>query len=127
MTTKTLPLQADAARDLARVDRMARLLDSRFRLFGIRFGLDGILGLIPGLGDLVTVGPAAWMLYTAWKHGVGTPTLARMGMNSGLDLLVGGIPILGDIFDIAFKANLRNADLLRDALTRNHTPATIRD
>lgn len=116
----TLPVGSDAARDLARVELMARLLDARYRIPGtpIRFGLDGLLGLVPGLGDLVTAGPAAWMLWTAHKHGVRTPVLLRMGTNSAVDLVIGGIPILGDIFDVFFKANLRNAELLRRELQR---------
>lgn len=118
MTNTTTALAAtEAARDLARIDRMANLLDARFRLFGIRFGLDGILGLVPGLGDAVTLGPSAYMLYLGVKHGVPRPVLIRMAGNAALDFVVGGVPLLGDVFDVWFKSHLRNAELLRKALT----------
>lgn len=110
----------EQARRLARIDRMARLLDARFRLPGtpFRFGWDSILGLVPGLGDLVTFGPAVWMIAEGVRGGARPHVLARMAVNSGLDLLIGAVPVLGDLFDAAFKANLRNAELLRQEFSR---------
>ncbi len=103
-----------------RIDRMARLLDARFRVPGtpIRFGLDSIVGLIPGVGDIAMAVPSAWMIWRGWRLGVRRRGLVRMGVNTGIDLAVGTIPILGDLFDLGFKANLRNADILRSELGR---------
>lgn len=97
---------------------MARLLDSRFSLFGIRFGWDPILGLIPGLGDLAAAVPAAVMIAEAARMGVRKRILMRMVANTGIDVVVGGIPLIGDAFDIAFKSNRRNIALLRAELEK---------
>jgi len=107
---------ADA--DLDRADRIARLMDAQFKLpiINMPIGLDGLIGLIPGIGDAVVLLPSAWMLQRGWHHGARKRTLARMGMNSGIDFVIGAIPLVGDIFDIGFKANLRNAALLRKDL-----------
>ena len=104
--------------ELARSLRLARLLDSRYRVpgTGFRVGLDGLLGLIPGVGDLLTTGLGAWILVDAHRLGVGRGTLARMAGNLGVDFLVGTIPLVGDLFDFAFKANTRNARLLEREL-----------
>ncbi len=96
------------------LDFFAHLLDDFFRIPGtpIRLGLDGLIGLIPGLGD-VLAGIASFVLvFAAWVRGVPYITLARMMVNLGLDVLIGAIPLFGDIFDIAYKANRRNYRLL---------------
>lgn len=100
---------------LERLERTARLLDSAFRIPGtsIRFGLDGLLGLVPGAGDLVGFILSSWIVREAYRLGV--PASAIMGMlgNIGVDAVVGSIPILGSIFDVAWKANHRNLAILR--------------
>lgn len=101
----------------ARLDRMraaARLLDSRFRIPGtnIRFGLDAIVGLVPGVGDFAGAIASAYFIYEAARLGAPGAVLARMVTNVGVEALVGAIPILGDLFDVAFKANNRNVRLL---------------
>lgn len=106
----------DHAADIARIDRLARLLDSRYRLFGIRFGLDSIVGLVPGIGDFLVAAPSAWMIWKAHRSGVPGTTLAKMAGNTAVDFALGSVPVVGDILDIGFKANLRNAQLLRDGL-----------
>ena len=109
---------ADRARRIARLQRLANGLDSRFRIPGtqIRFGWDSVLGLVPGIGDLVTTVPAAIFLIEGWRLGVRKRTLARMGVNSALDLTIGGLPVIGDAFDVFFKANRRNLALLEAEL-----------
>lgn len=110
--------------DFRDLELLAWWLDSRFRIPGtkIRFGLDSVLGLVPGIGDAATTVPAAYLLYRAHRLGVPTSLLARMGANVAVDLVVGAIPIVGDIFDVGFKANRRNVDLLRRHLERaRHT------
>jgi hypothetical protein len=105
-------------RELARLDRLARTLDSRFLLPGtsIRFGLDTLVGLIPGIGDTLVAVPSAWMIWRGHKMGVGKWHLARMAANTGVDYVIGAIPLIGDIFDVGFKANLRNMAILREQL-----------
>lgn len=100
---------------LAEIEFLARLLDDRFRIPGtsIRFGLDGLVGLIPGLGDASTTVAALFLVYRARQLGVPKVVVARMVANVLADMTIGAIPLLGDIFDIAFKVNRRNLDLMR--------------
>lgn len=92
---------------------LAWLLDSSIPLpGGYRIGLDGIIGLIPGIGDAIGGGLSSWILYQAYKQEVPRTVLARMLINILIDGALGAIPILGDIFDFYWKANLRNLKLL---------------
>src|SRR5271165_988664 len=86
------------------------LLDEAFRVpgTGIRFGLDGIIGLVPGLGDVLAGLLSLIIPVAAWIRGVPYVTLVRMAANLGIGVLVGSVPILGDAFDIAWKPNRRN-------------------
>lgn len=94
--------------------RWAVLLDSAFRIpgTGIRFGLDAIIGLIPGIGDMSTPVFAALLLVQGVRMRLPLVVQARMVLNAGIDLLVGLVPLLGDLADIGWKANLRNLALL---------------
>jgi hypothetical protein len=98
------------------------LLDEAFVLpgTGIRFGLDGIIGLVPGLGDVVAGLLSLVIPLAAWIRGVPYVTLARMAANLAIGVLVGTIPIFGDIFDVAWKANKRNYQLLVRHLGEPH-------
>ena len=102
------PVALDALR------RWAVLLDSVFRIpgTGIRFGLDAIVGLIPGLGDISTPAFAALLLVQAVRMRLPLVVQARMVLNAAFDMLIGLVPILGDLADIGWKANLRNLALL---------------
>ncbi len=109
------PRSADAREaTLARLRRLATLLDSRFRLPGTswKIGLDGLVGLIPGIGDGATGLLSAYIVVEAWRLGVRKRTLAKMIFNAGIDALLGSIPLLGDLFDLGWKANNKNIDLL---------------
>jgi hypothetical protein len=101
------------------------LLDEAFVIpgTGIRFGIDGIIGLVPGLGDVLAGLLSLVIPLAAWIRGVPYVTLARMAANLGIGVLVGSVPLFGDIFDIAWKANRRNYRLLRRHLgaPRRHT------
>jgi hypothetical protein len=105
--------------------RLEILLDEAFVIpgTGIRFGLDGIVGLIPGLGDVVAGLLSLVIPLAAWIRGVPYVTLVRMAANLAIGVLVGSIPIFGDVFDIAWKANRRNYRLLTRHLRapRGHT------
>jgi Domain of unknown function (DUF4112) len=102
------PVALDALR------RWAVLLDSAFRVPGtqIRFGLDAIVGLVPGLGDISTPAFAGLLLLQAVRMRLPIVVQARMVLNAAFDMLIGLVPILGDLVDIGWKANLRNLDLL---------------
>lgn len=94
--------------------KWAVLLDSAFQVPGtqIRFGLDPVLGLVPGAGDLVTGFFSVMILLHSVRLRVPKVVIARMVLNTGLDVLVGAVPLLGDLFDVAFKANVKNLRLL---------------
>jgi hypothetical protein len=98
------------------------LLDEAFAVPGtrIRFGLDGIVGLIPGLGDILAAVFSLIIPLAAWVRGVPYITLIRMLANVSIGLLVGAIPILGDAFDVFWKANRRNYLLLTRSLAEPH-------
>jgi hypothetical protein len=102
--------------------RLEVLLDEAVRIPGteIRFGLDGIIGLVPGLGDVLAGLFSLIIPMAAWIRGVPYITLLRMTVNIGIGVLVGAIPILGDMFDIAWKSNRRNYRLLRLHLGEPH-------
>ena len=98
------------------VDTFSRVLDTKFRLPGtdVRFGLDFILGLVPGAGDILSLGMSGTLVATMARHGASPRLVARMLVNVVLDALVGSIPLLGNVFDLFYKANYRNAELMRE-------------
>ncbi|TXF85987.1 DUF4112 domain-containing protein [Neolewinella aurantiaca] len=105
-----------AVPELKWIDGFSRLLDTRFRIPGtdMRFGVDFLLGLVPGAGDLISLGMSGVLVATMAKNGASGMLVARMLFNVALDALVGTIPVLGNIFDLVYKANYRNAVLMRE-------------
>src|SRR5262249_6909488 len=107
------------------LNKLSTLLDEAFRIpfTGVRFGIDGIIGLVPGLGDVLTGVVSFIIPLAAWVRGVPYIALVRMGVNIGIDVLFGSVPIIGDVFDIAWKANRRNYELMQRHLgqPRRHT------
>jgi len=105
---------------LARIDTLATLLDSALVVPGtnIRFGLDAIVGLIPGIGDLVTSLVSLYIVHEARQLGAPTHLLVRMVANIAIDGIVGSAPLAGDIFDVMWRANRRNMTLLYDHLQK---------
>ena len=99
---------------IAKLRRMADWMDSRFKIPGtdIRFGLDSLLGLIPGVGDTVTLASTAYLLGMAKSLGVPKHAVALMIWNAFIDWFIGLIPFLGDIFDIGWKANKKNVSII---------------
>ena len=108
-----MPLPYDPPR-FALLRRWAELLDNAFVIpgIGVRFGLDAVLGLVPGIGDLTTPVFTVLLLGTGLRMRVPAVVLARMVMNAGIDALVGLVPVAGDLADVGWKANLRNLELL---------------
>ena len=109
-----MTIRESDARTLAALRKWSVLLDSAFRVPGTRmtFGLDPILGLIPGLGDLTTPLFAGLLLLHAVRMKIPRVVQLRMVMNAAIDLLIGIIPVAGDLFDFGWKANVRNLALL---------------
>lgn len=105
---------------LERIRRLVRLLDEAFRIPGTnyRVGLDGLIGLVPVAGDLITGGLALWIIREAAEMGVPRRTLMRMFWNVGVDVTAGFVPAVGDLFDIAWKANVKNLALLEKHFAR---------
>jgi hypothetical protein len=95
--------------------RLAWWLDSSIAVPGTRWrvGLDALIGLVPGIGDLIGTALSAFIVAAAARRGLPGSVLLRMVLNVGLEAIVGAVPILGDLFDAAWKANQRNVSLLR--------------
>jgi len=100
------------------LDLLSRVLDTWFRVPGtsIRFGLDGIIGFIPGVGDLLAGLASCIIVLAAYFRGVPLVTIARMVVNLAVEVVVGMVPLLGNLFDIAWRANRRNYHLLERSL-----------
>ena len=114
MSTMAMNGSAGAGETRARLNHLAWLLDNSIRLPGTNFriGLDALLGLLPVAGDAVGVLLSGWIVFEAGRLGVPANVLFRMALNIAIEGLVGSVPFLGDVFDAAWKANQRNADLL---------------
>jgi len=108
--------------ELERLKRLSRLLDSAIGIPGTRyrFGLDAIVGLVPGIGDAIGAIFSTYIIFRAARLGASNAILTRMIGNVAVDTIVGEIPLLGDLFDVGFKSNLRNLSLLEQHV---HRPA----
>ena len=101
------------------IEQLSRWMDGLFRIPGTswRFGLDAIVGLIPGVGDTATTLVGFYVLAAGVRYRVSKVTLLRMGLNIAIDYAFGAIPVVGDLFDFAWKSNKKNVDLLRRRAT----------
>ena len=121
----TLELEA-RRQGLARLDRIATLMDDQFEipLLGWRVGLDPLLGLLPGAGDWVVCGVSLYIFWSGLRMGARTKTLGLMAFHIALDLIGGTVPAVGDVFDVLYRSNRRNVELLRrDLLSDAIAPA----
>ena len=114
------PGKLSAQEQLAHLEFLADLLDSRFILPGtnIRFGLDGVIGMVPIVGDLISALISFYLISQASKLGLSPWVKLRMVWNVLLDTAVGAVPVLGDMFDVSYKSNRRNIALAKRYLTR---------
>jgi hypothetical protein len=105
---------------LAGARLLARLLDDAIPIPGTsyRIGIDPLIGLVPGIGDILGALLSTWLLVVASRLGAPPPVIARMGLNVAVDALVGAIPFAGDLFDAGWKANVRNLRLIEGWLER---------
>jgi hypothetical protein len=112
---------------IAGIRHLARILDTAVRVPGtnIRFGLDAVLGLIPGAGDVAGGLLSSYIILQAANLGAPRSVLARMVLNVAIDSIVGAVPILGDLFDIGWKSNTRNAALLERYAERPQSTRTV--
>ena len=117
------PLEQTTSRHSANVEtsleRLSWLMDDLFRVpvLGWRFGLDALIGLIPGFGDTATSLVSFYILAAAVRYRVPKITLLRMGMNIAIDYVVGSLPVVGDVADAWWKSNHMNIDLLKKRAT----------
>lgn len=114
---------ADRRARLTRLEWLANILDTAVVIPGtnVRFGADAVVGLMPGIGDALTTAVSAWIVYEAHRLGVPRRLLVRMIGNLVIDGLVGAVPVAGDIFDVLYRANRRNVQLLRAHMERQDT------
>lgn len=114
MSAETIRRSAESGSD-ADIEFLASLLDDRFTIPGtnIRFGLDAVIGLIPGVGDAVSATLSSYLIWRAHQLGASKFTLLRMAGNMAVDTVMGSVPLLGDVLDVKFRANRRNLELLR--------------
>jgi hypothetical protein len=112
-------VDSDATRSADEIiERLAWIMDGSIPLpGGFRIGLDPIIGLIPGVGDLIGTVVSSAIVLQAQRAGIPKATLMRMIANVGIDAVIGAVPIVGDLFDFAFKANAKNLELYRSART----------
>lgn len=105
---------------LVRLDALSRLLDNAFVLPGtrIRFGLDGIIGLVPVVGDLISAVLSSYIVWEARQLGLPRWKIARMMGNVAFDTAIGIVPFVGDVADVMFKANRRNLKIVREHLAK---------
>jgi hypothetical protein len=123
--TPELP-PAERDRILRRIRTLAVLMDGQWEIpgTGIRFGIDAIVGLIPGGGDLITTAMALYIASEAKRLGIRPRTFRKMLINIVIDAAAGAVPLLGDVFDVAYRANTRNLRLLElDLLEQRPTKA----
>lgn len=123
------PTAPDPTQRLQALRRLAHLLDAAIPLpGGLRVGVDGLVGLIPGVGDLAGAVLSAYIIAQARRLGAPPAVLLRMAANVALETFIGTVPVIGDLFDFAWKANRRNVALLERHLgQRDTTPAASPD
>lgn len=115
-------LDARHKAELAEIDRLAKLLDSQWRIpfIGVRFGADVLAGLVPVAGDAASALVSAWLINRARKIGAPGHLVFQMTSNVVLDAIVGSIPFVGTVIDVFYKANRRNIALLRGHMIEEH-------
>ena len=119
------PIVGTHAPSLERLRTLSRLLDSAFTIPGtrVRYGLDAVIGLVPGLGDGVSALISGYLIIQASRLGAPRSVITRMIANVAIDTVFGWVPVLGDMFDVAWKSNVRNLALLE---THLQNPAAAR-
>src|ERR1700687_1886896 len=122
------PTSAKAQLSMARLEALALLMDGAFVIPGttIRFGLDGVIGLIPVAGDMLAGLVSTYLVWGARQLGAPRWLIARMWANVFIDTTIGSIPVVGDAFDVLFRANMKNMALLRRHLEKKGYSRPVR-
>ena len=122
MTSPSITIDLTPQGTMERLEWLAWFSDSAIRIPGTTrsMGADGMLSIVPGVGTLVGTGMSLYVLGEALRHGVPPRLLTRMGLNIAADTALGAVPVIGFLFDMAFKANQRNLNLLRQHLAETH-------
>jgi uncharacterized protein DUF4112 len=115
--------KSDLQTDLRRARMLAKLLDTQFKVAGVRFGLEAVLGLVPVAGDTIGALAGLYPIWIANRHKLGKGVQAKMATNLAIEWTGGLLPGLGDFFDVAFKANIRNVKLLEKAAEVGNQPS----
>ncbi|MDE2435672.1 MAG: DUF4112 domain-containing protein [Sphingomonadales bacterium] len=120
--TRSLPTGTDAMSVRQRIEAMEHLLEGLVTLpvVGRKIGLDAIVGLVPGIGDIITGAMGLYIVWEARNLGMSRWQMARMVGNIGFDTLVGAVPVAGDLFDVMFRSNTRNLKIIRRHLDKHH-------
>ena len=123
----TLPTGTDPASIRARVEALELLLERSFRIPGINvpIGLDGLIGLVPVLGDVITTALGAYMVWEARNLGLSKWHLTRMGANVAFDTVLGLVPVVGDAADFMFRSNTRNLRIIKKHLDKHHPETRV--
>ncbi len=111
--------QTTLPKEFKGMEFLAKWMDTKFRIPGteFRFGLDGLLGLVPGVGDLSTFAVSGYLVLLMARNGASGFVLARMIFNIVIDVVLGTIPVIGDLFDFVHKANVKNMKLMQKYYT----------
>jgi hypothetical protein len=119
-SSRSYSAQVDKRAAVARLDALAKLFDTAFLLPGtnIRFGIESIMRLVPGVGDAAASALSCWLLYEAHRLEIPKHVFARMVANVAIEGVVGAVPVLGDLFDVGFRANRRNVKILQEHFAR---------
>lgn len=125
--TDSLPLGTDPGSIRRRVETLELLLERAFVIpvLNRRIGLDALVGLVPGAGDIVTMVMGAYLVWEARNLGLSKWQMLHMAGNVAFDALVGGIPVAGDLFDFLFQSNTRNLRIIRKHLDKHHPETAI--
>ncbi len=123
----SLPTGTDPASIRARIEAMEFLLERSFRIPGINvpIGLDGLIGLVPVIGDVITTALGAYIVWEARNLGLSKWQLGRMGANVAFDTIVGLVPFVGDAADLMFRSNTRNLRIIKKHLDKHHPETRI--
>jgi len=123
----SLPTGTDPASVRHRVEALEFLLERSFRIPGVKVpvGLDGLIGLVPILGDIITTALGAYIVWEARNLGLSKWQLTRMGANVAFDAMLGAVPLVGDAADFFFRSNTRNLKILRRHLDKHHPETRV--
>ncbi|MFZ3301572.1 MAG: DUF4112 domain-containing protein [Microgenomates group bacterium] len=115
----------DKTKHLIIVRKITKLLETEFSIWKFKFGFDPIIGLVPGIGDIISAILSFYIIFIAIVHHISFKIIVHMVLNIIFDLIVGSIPLIGDVFDFVLKPNVKNLAILEKEINENQTPVVI--